>query len=102
MIRYLVKNNITVSTLYYGKDGVDKVKSGKNYDFILIEDEMKEMTGLMTLKGMQEIRNFSSPVIIMINSDKEKIAKHFIEDGFNDYILIDNLDKDLDRIIDKY
>lgn len=100
--RKLGDNNITYSVLNYGALAIDKIKSGKKYDFILIQDEMSEMSGFMTLKGMQEVKNFSSPVIIMINDDKEKITKHYLEDGFSDYVLLNNLDQDLDRIIDKY
>ena len=100
--KYLVKNNMTVSTLYYGKDGVDKVKSGKNYDFILIEDEMKEISGYMTLKELKNIKNFDIPCIIMLNKDKENIKEHFIEDGFSDYLITNNIENDLEKIINKY
>ncbi len=100
--KYLVKNNMTVSTLYYGKDGVDKVKSGKNYDFILIEDEMKEISGYMTLKELKNIKNFDIPCIIMLNKDKENIKEHFIEDGFSDYLITNNIENDIEKIINKY
>ena len=95
-------NHITSSVLYYGMDAIDKIKSGKKYDFILIEDEMKEMTGFMTLKGMKEIKDFDTPSIIMLKEDKEHIKDHFMEDGFSDAIIMDNLDNELDRIIEKY
>ena len=35
-----------------GKDAIDWIKAGKKIDFILVDDEMKEMFGFMTLKGM--------------------------------------------------
>ena len=95
-------NGITSSVLYYGMDAVDKIKSGKEYDFILIEDEMKEMTGFMTFKEMQKVKKFGIPTIIMLRKDKENIKDHFLEDGFSDYLLIDSLESELDRIIEKY
>ena len=95
-------NNITSSILYYGMDAVDKIKSGKDYDFILMQDEMKEMSGFMTFKEMQKIKDFKIPTIIMLKNDKENIKKHFLEDGFNDYLLIDSLESELDRIMEKY
>jgi len=98
----LVNNNITVSVLYYGVDAIDKIKSGKKYDFILIEDEMKEISGYMTLEGMKKLKKFDIPTIIMLKEDKENIKSHYLDDGFNDYILLNNLDNELDRIIDKY
>lgn len=96
------ENNITYSCFYYGMDAVDRIKSGKKFDFILVEDEMKEMTGFMTLKEMEKINNFDTPVIIMLNEDKDHIKDHYLDDGFSDYLLIDNLESELDRIIEKY
>lgn len=98
----LSDNNITYSSLYYGMDAIDRIKSGKKYDFILVEDDMKEMSGLMTLKGMQKLDDFDMPVIVMLNEDKEHIKEHYLSDGFTDYIILDNLDNELDRIIEKY
>lgn len=98
----LSDNNITYSSLYYGMDAIDRIKSGKKYEFILVEDDMKEMSGLMTLKGMQELDDFDMPVIVMLNEDKEHIKEHYLSDGFSDYIILDNLDNELDRIIEKY
>ena len=95
-------NKITYSNLYYGMDAIDKIKAGKKYDFILIEDEMKEMSGFMTFKGMQEIKGFDTPVVIMLKEDKEHIKEHFLEDGFSDYLLLENIDSELERIIEKY
>ena len=81
---------------------MDKIKSGKKYDFILIEDEMSEITGFMTFKEMQKVKGFDIPTIIMLKEDKEHIKDHFIEDGFSDYLLLDSFESELDRIIEKY
>ncbi len=98
----LSDKHITYSSLYYGADAIDRIKSGKKFDFILVDDEMKEMTGFMTLRGMSEIEGFKVPVIVMLNEDKDHIKERYLEDGFSDYLLLDNLDNELDRIIDKY
>ena len=97
----LNKNDVSYSVLYYGLDAVDKIKSHKKYDFILISDEMKEVSGLSTLKEMQKVKGFSSPCIVMLNESKKGLAKHYIEDGFSDYIIIEDIDS-LNKIIQKY
>ena len=79
-----------------------KIKYGKNYAYILISDEMAEMSGLVTLNKMKEIDNFNIPVIVMLDSNKENIKKHYIEDGFNDYILLSDINNEIKRIIEKY
>lgn len=98
----LTDNHITYSSLYYGADAIDRIKSGKKFDFILIDDEMAEMTGFMTFEGMKKIKGFNMPVVIMLKGDKEHIKEHYLEDGFSDYLLLDNLDSELDRIMEKY
>mgnify|MGYP004508915277 FL=1 len=97
----LNKNDVSYSVLYYGLDAVDKIKSHKKYDFILISDEMKEVSGLSTLKEMQKVKGFSSPCIVMLNESKKGLAKHYIEDGFSDYIINEDIDS-LNKIIQKY
>lgn len=95
-------NNITYSNLLYGMDAIDKIKEKKRFDFILISDDMKEMSGLMTMKGMNEIDGFKTPTIVMLNKGKEEIKEEYIKDGFNDYLLIDDFDNEIKRIIEKY
>ena len=56
----------------------------------------------MTFEGMKKVKGFDMPVIIMLKEDKEHIKNHYIEDGFNDCILISNIDSELNRIIEKY
>ena len=97
----LNKNGVSYSVLYYGLDAVDKIKSHKKYDFILISDEMKEVSGLSTLKEMQKVKGFSSPCIVMLNESKKGLAKHYIEDGFSDYIINEDIDS-LNKILEKY
>ena len=97
----LNKNDVSYSVLYYGLDAVDKIKSHKKYDFILISDEMKEVSGLSTLKAMQKIKGFNTPCIVMLNESKKALAKHYIEDGFSDYIINEDIDS-LNKIIEKY
>jgi len=95
-------NDITTTFILYGLDAVDKIKSGKKYDFILMEDDMKEMNGYTTLKELKKINKFNTPVIIMLKDNKLSIKDEYIKDGFKDYIILNNINEELDRIIDKY
>ena len=60
------------------------------------------MSDLATLQALQAVKGFDIPTIIMLHEDKERIAKAYISDGFSDYLVIDRLDEELKRIIDKY
>ncbi|MGN1378909.1 MAG: ATP-binding protein [Bacilli bacterium] len=100
--KVLNKNDISYSILYYGMDAVDKIKANKKYDFILISDDLKEVSGISTLKEMQKIKGFNIPSIIMLDEDKKQLIKHFLEDGFNDYIINEDIENGLNKIIEKY
>ncbi len=98
----LNENSIGYSVILYGMDAVDKIKSGKKYDFIIVQDDMKEMSGYTTLKEMQKLNKFNIPVIVMLDNNKINIKEHYIKDGFEDYILLDNFSEDVNRILNKY
>lgn len=98
----LSDKNISYSLLAYGGDAVDRIKAGKKYNYILIEDGMKEMSGFTTFQELNKLNDFNIPAIIMIKKDKENIKEHFINDGFSNYLLLDNLDSELNRIMEKY
>ena len=85
-----------------GKDVIDKVKSGDTYDAIVLKDEMKPDSGYTILKELQKIKKFDIPVIITIKKDKEFIKEHFIEDGFKDCILEENIEEEIKRVCEKY
>ena len=79
-----------------------KVKAGEKYKIILMDDEMKPDNALPTLEKLKEIKKFNIPVIVMLNKEKEFIKEHYIKDGFTDYLLKDDLEKELKRIIEKH
>ena len=86
----------------YGQECIDKIRSGEKYDLIIMDDEMKPDNALPTLQKLKELKKFNIPVIVMLEKEKDFIKKHYIKDGFTDYILKDNLNKEINRIIDKY
>lgn len=103
----LIKNklsnyNISYSHILYGMDAIDRIKSGKKYDYIIVDDDMKEMSGYSTLKELKNIKNFKIPVIIILSDNKKEIKDHYLNDGFSDYILVSEIDNELKKIIEKY
>ena len=99
--RLCQSNNISYTNIYYGYDAVDLLKSGKCYDLILVSREMREMNGYETFQNIKSL-NIKTPVIIILNDNQEKMGKHYIKDGFTDYLLVNNLSEDFQRIINKY
>ena len=96
------ESGINTSYILYGADAIDRIKSGKKYNYIIIEDDMKEMSGYETLKKLKEINNFNIPCIVILDFNKENIKKYYLKDGFSDYILTSDLRNELKKIIEKY
>lgn len=105
LVRYLKKSlksyDVVVSSLMNPRDVVMKVKS-KRYDYIIIDDNLSDVSGYEVLKELKEIKNFKIPVIVILDKNKYSIKEHYINDGFSDYILVDNKKEDLERIVNKY
>ena len=93
----LSKYNVDINTTMSGKDCIYKIKAGEIYNLIIVDDELKSESGLGTLQELKKNKKFNSKVIIMLNKNKEHLKSHYIEDGFDDVILKDDLDKELKK-----
>lgn len=100
--RLLSKYDVDIVTTLVGRDVIDKIKSGDDFDLVLLRDDMRPDTAYSILKELREIGKFSIPVAIMINKDKEFIKEHFLNDGFSDCVVVENIDNEIKRIYDKY
>lgn len=97
------KYDIEFLTTMHSSDIIERVKDGESFDLILLEDDMKPISGFGTLGKLQEAKEgFNVPTVIMLNKNKESIKDHYVEDGFSNYIRKQNLEEDFDKVIKKY
>lgn len=97
------KYDIELLTTMHSNDLIQRVKDKESFDLIILEDEMKPLSGYGVFKELTKTKeDFNVPIVIMIAEDKEPIKKHYIEDGFSNYIRKQNLEDDFDKIIKKY
>ncbi len=94
----LVNMGYDVTTTLYGKDAVEKIKNKERYNLIIIDDEMNLKSGYDTLKELKKNKKFNIPVIITLEENKKFLKDKYLEDGFNDYIMKDNLDEELKKV----
>ncbi len=95
----LVNMGYDVTTTLYGKDAVEKIKNKERYNLIIIDDEMNLKSGYDTLKELKKNKKFNIPVIITLEENKKFLKDKYLEDGFNDYIMKDNLDEELKKVV---
>ena len=72
MERLVSKYDVEMHTTLVGKDVIDKIKSGDNYDLIILRDEMSPDNAYTILKELKEIKMFNIPVIIGISKGKDR------------------------------
>lgn len=92
--------DIEVSSSLYGKDALEKLKNKEKFELILIDEKLKNESGLEVLKKLKQTKKFKTPTMILINKGNEFIGEHYIEDGFDNYIIKEN-PEELNKI-DKY
>ena len=94
--KQLEKENIETVKALYGKDCINKLEQNEKYELILIDDELNNESGIELLKEIKE--KTTLPILVLLNKNKEFIAKHYIEDGFTNYIIKENIEEELKKI----
>lgn len=99
LLKYLENlfKEYTVNAVMNGIDAFDLIRSGEHYNLIIVDDEMQPISGLDTLKKLKE-NEIDIPCIVMLDKGKERLKKHYIKDGFIDYILKEDVDNEINRI----
>ena len=100
-----LSNNYDIDflTTMHSIDLIQRVKDNESFDLIILEDNMKPLSGYATLEKIQSIKQgYNIPTVVKLSKDKESIKQHYIEDGFDGYIRESNIEEDFDNMIKKY
>jgi len=81
----LEKLGYEVYTSLNGNDCLERINNKEKYELILIDDDMKFMSGFSLLQKLKDLDN-KSKKIILLEKDKVSLAHHYIKDGFDNYI----------------
>ena len=100
--KILDERDIDKVVTLFGQDCIDKIEHNEEYDLIIIKDELKEETAYEILNKLKQIPKFKTPVIIVIDKEKEFIKDHFIKDGFKDCIILNDDKKSIEKTLNKY
>ena len=84
--RALSDFNFTIEEAEDGLKCLEKVKLGDEYDLILMDIMMPNMSGETALKKLKENPNFCIPVIALTADAIAGAKEKYIEEGFVDYI----------------
>lgn len=98
----LKSEDYNVDSSVFEMDCIDKLSKKMKYDFIILDDEMPNYNAIDILKKLKENKDFKTPVIVMINDNKDGIKLQYLRDGFSDYILKSKLDSEIKRVTKRF
>lgn len=84
--RALKDFNLNIVESMSGQECLDKIKESNDYDLILMDIMMPNMSGEKTLKELQKIDNFKTPVIALTADALTGAKEKYVSEGFIDYI----------------
>jgi len=84
--RLLQGFNLTVELVTSGQECIDKIQNGENFDLILMDDMMPNMTGVETLKRLKTMDCFKIPTIALTANAISGMREKYLKDGFDDYL----------------
>lgn len=103
--RTLDSLNLPMDQCESGQECIDKINLGQNYDVILMDIMMPEMSGITTLKELQKDESFTTPVIAVTADAVSGAEEKYLENGFCDYIskpfTKEQIEKKLIKIFDE-
>ncbi len=85
-LKLLTNYDITADACYSGQECLDLISMGKTYDLILLDDMMPRMSGVETLKRLNQIEGFKTPVVALTANAIMGMREKYLADGFNDYL----------------
>ena len=84
--RALKDFNFEIDECYDGQECLDKINAGNNYDLILMDIMMPNMSGETAISKLKEISTFNTPVIALTADAVAGAREKYIGEGFIDYI----------------
>ena len=84
--RALKDFNLNIVESMSGQECLDKIQESNDYDLILMDIMMPNMSGESALKELQKIDNFKTPVIALTADALTGSKEKYLSEGFIDYI----------------
>ena len=78
--------NLVLDECYDGQECLDKIKEGNEYDLILMDIMMPNMSGDSALEKLKENPNFNIPTIALTADAIAGAKEKYLAEGFIDYI----------------
>ena len=103
--KLLSSYNIDITTCESGKEFLELIDKNQDFDLILLDDMMPNMSGVETLeifKKQERVSGFSIPVVVLTANAVTGMKEDYLSKGFDDYLAKPIEKPELNRILKKY
>ncbi len=100
--KLLANYGLQTDEVFSGQECLDKINSGEQYDLILLDDMMPNMSGVETLNKLKKIKRFNTPVIALTANATIGMKEKYLKDGFDEFIPKPIEKKELNTILVKF
>ncbi len=100
--KILESYNVNVVTCESGFECIEAVKTFKDINLILMDDMMPKMSGVETLKKLQELDGFQIPTVVLTANAISGMKEKYLKDGFDDYLSKPIERPELNRVLNKF
>lgn len=100
--KILESYNVNVITCESGFECIEAVKTFKNIDLIFMDDMMPKMSGVETLKKLQEMDGFQIPTVALTANAISGMKEKYLKDGFDDYLAKPIERPELNRVLNEF
>lgn len=99
----LLKNyQVQTDEAISGDECITKIRSGKTYDLILMDDMMPKMSGVETLKYLKELEDFNIPTVALTANAISGMREKYLSEGFDDYLAKPIDKKELEKVLQNF
>lgn len=98
----LKKYHFNIDSCTSGIECIAKIKNNEKYDIIFLDDMMPRLSGRDTLKRLNEMSEFNTPVIALTANAITGMKQEYLSCGFDDYLSKPIEKLELERVIKKY
>lgn len=93
----------SITTLDNGKDCVDLIKSGEEFDMIFLDHMMPRMDGIEVLHILHKLDGYTIPPVVALTANAiTGMREMYLNEGFDEYLSKPINTGDLDKLIRKY
>ena len=93
--------NIKMEFAMDGKECINMIKSN-NYDLILLDEQLTQISAMELIKKIQGIKNFDIPIILLTKDNSYEYSEEYKKLGFSDYLFKPVKKKDLLDKVNSY